>query len=305
MNSTRVDFGDLNEDKKVESIIEELQKEKGYTPLLKFYGKMEGNYKSINNIYIYNKTMRYAGFISTINGGTTIQNLTISGEISNETNYVAGICGTIENNGGENGKIVNCHNYANIYGNGYVGGIVGYIQEKSKTKLIANCSNHGTIKHSIKYNYVGGILANTDDTTLIIENCYNEGEVEGSGIAENNKSFIKNCYNIGKTEYGLVRINQNEIENCYNAGKCMSKYLINKSDYVTSHIYNCFSEKDFAEQITLNGTIDNISMIFDNGYMKTDEFLNCLNNDSVWIKDTANINKGYPILKWQVESEIY
>ena len=85
----------------------------------------------------------------------------------------------------------------------------------------------------------------------------------------------------------------------------MSKYLINKSDYVTSHIYNCFSEKDFAEQITLNGTIDNISMIFDNGYMKTDEFLNCLNNDSVWIKDTANINKGYPILKWQVESEIY
>ena len=305
MNSTRVDFGDLNEDKKVESIIEELQKEKGYTPLLKFYGKMEGNYKSINNIYIYNKTMRYAGFISTINGGTTIQNLTISGEISNETNYVAGICGTIENNGGENGKIVNCHNYANIYGNGYVGGIVGYIQEKSKTKLIANCSNHGTIKHSIKYNYVGGIVANTDDTTLIIENCYNEGEVEGSGIAENNKSFIKNCYNIGKTEYGLVRINQNEIENCYNAGKCMSKYLINKSDYVTSHIYNCFSEKDFAEQITLNGTIDNISMIFDNGYMKTDEFLNCLNNDSVWIKDTANINKGYPILKWQVESEIY
>ena len=305
MNSTRVDFGDLNEDKKVESIIEELQKEKGYTPLLKFYGKMEGNYKSINNIYIYNKTMRYAGFISTINGGTTIQNLTISGEISNETNYVAGICGTIENNGGENGKIVNCHNYANIYGNGYVGGIVGYIREKSKTKLIANCSNHGTIKHSIKYNYVGGIVANTDDTTLIIENCYNEGEVEGSGIAENNKSFIKNCYNIGKTEYGLVRINQNEIENCYNAGKCMSKYLINKSDYVTSHIYNCFSEKDFAEQITLNGTIDNISMIFDNGYMKTDEFLNCLNNDTVWIKDTANINKGYPILKWQVESEIY
>ena len=134
MNSTRVDFGDLNEDKKVESIIEELQKEKGYTPLLKFYGKMEGNYKSINNIYIYNKTMRYAGFISTINGGTTIQNLTISGEISNETNYVAGICGTIENNGGENGKIVNCHNYANIYGNGYVGGIVGFKQKKSKTK---------------------------------------------------------------------------------------------------------------------------------------------------------------------------
>ena len=55
------------------------------------------------------------------------------------------------------------------------------------------------------------------------------------------------------------------------------------------------------DKITLSGTVDDISEIFESGYMKTNEFLKYLNDDNVWIRDTTNINNGYPILKWQVD----
>ena len=295
---TRTDFGDLNEDGEVEIIIEELQKARGYTPILSFYGNINGNYKEIRNIYIYNKKMRYAGLFSEINSETTVKNLAISGEISSEVNYVGGIAGVVQS-GGEDGKIENCHNYANIYGNGYAGGLVGYIHHDSKISQIVNCSNTGNVKNITNNYFAGGIVGNSDSTVLKIEKCYNTGEVE-CGIAANNKSFINNCYNAGKTEYGLVRANQNEVRNCYNIGKCTGNCLIKYSDYTLSHIYNCFSEKDYADKITLKGTIDDVSEIFESGYMKTNEFLNCLNNDNVWVQDTENINNGYPIFEWQM-----
>jgi len=299
-DSENTGFGDLNGDGKIETIMQELQKEKGYTPIQFFYGNMNGNYKAIKNIYIYNKEMRYAGFFSKIDSGTTIKNFTISGEINSEGGYVGGIAGTVSNDG-KNGKIDNCHNYANIYGNGYAGGLIGYIHNSSNIAQIVNCSNRGTVKNTTNNYYAGGIVANTDSTVLKIEQCYNTGDVVGCGIAANNKSFINNCYNTGKTEYGLVINNQNEVKNCYSIGECTYKCLIRKTDYTASHIFNCFSEKNFVDKITLSGTVDDISEIFESGYMKTNEFLKYLNDDNVWIRDTTNINNGYPILKWQVD----
>ena len=33
--------------------------------------------------------------------------------------------------------------------------------------------------------------------------------------------------------------------------------------------------------------------------MQTSDFLNYLNKDDIWKQDTAKINNGYPIIKWQ------
>lgn len=302
-NSTSTEYGDLNEDGNIESVSEELCKGKGYTPITQFGGFLNGNNRKISNIYINNEKLSRVGFISEAQYGIIIKNLTISGEIRSTGNHTGGFIGCISNTKSEeneNGKIENCHNYANIYGNAYSGGIVGYINQNAKLDTIANCSNFGKIKNTIRDDYAGGIVANTDSSNLKIERCYNAGEVDGSGITGNNRSIINNCYNKGKTKCGLVGSNQNEINNCYNIGICTEKCIIRNSNYTLSHIYNCFSEIDFADKIALQyGSIDDKSKIFKRGYMQTSDFFNYLNKDDIWKQDTAKINNGYPIFKWQ------
>ena len=116
-----------------------------------------------------------------------------------------------------------------------------------------------------------------------------------------NDSESKEEVKENNTSNNKVINNQNEVKNCYSIGECTYKCLIRKTDYTASHIFNCFSEKNFVDKITLSGTVDDISEIFESGYMKTNEFLKYLNDDNVWIRDTTNINNGYPILKWQVD----
>ena len=211
---------------------------------------------------------------------------------------------------GEEGRIENCHNYAKISAPDYVGGIVGYINNNSKMDKIINCSNNGNIvcTATTKSPYLGGIVGNTDSTTLIIENCFNKGEIEGSGITGNSKGYIKNSYNVGDVSYGLVCANQGKIANCYSIGNSNSKYLVNNNNYTDSYMYNCTYLINTAVNVAKNNTetsIDKLSCLGIESYeMKEDSFLNNLNQNlegttDIWIKDIKNINEGYPILSWQ------
>ena len=209
---------------------------------------------------------------------------------------------------GSGGKIENCHNYSQISGTNYVGGIVGYILNSSKFEKIINCSNEGNIVSTTKDAYIGGIIGNTDAITLTIENCFNKGNVQGSGITGNNRSYIKNCYNAGTVKYGLVQINQAKIVNCYNIGNSDSRYLVNNNSYTNSYMYNCTYLNGTANDIAKNNTENSINISsctsMESINMKEETFLNNLNKNpegvvDVWIKDTKNINNGYPILIWQ------
>lgn len=90
--------------------------------------------------------------------------------------------------------------------------------------------NSGTIKNvgvinsyfGWQYNLIGGICGENSGT---IENCYNEGKVEGKGfytggICARNLGTITNCYNLGTVigEYGTGGVcvdNFKTIKNCY------------------------------------------------------------------------------------------
>ena len=75
-------------------------------------------------------------------------------------------------------------------GNGYVGGIVGYLSGS-----IVNCKNSGSV---IGKSYVGGIVGYSSGH---MENCQNEGSVTGEynvgGIAGLAIGYLENCKNIG------------------------------------------------------------------------------------------------------------
>ncbi|MDD5992573.1 MAG: GLUG motif-containing protein [Prevotellaceae bacterium] len=125
----------------------------------------------------------------------------------------------------------------------------GYYDQNSKDYDNRNCDylsfglfgfNSGTIKNvgvinsyfGWQYNLIGGICGKNSGT---IENCYNEGKVEGQGndtggICGENSGTIENCYNEGKVEGkgnntgGICALNSGTITNCYNLGTVIGEY---------------------------------------------------------------------------------
>ena len=75
-------------------------------------------------------------------------------------------------------------------------------------------------------------------------------------------------------------------------------------------MYNCIYLKGTADNVARTNSetsIDKESCIgMESQEMKEDTFLTTLNHNlegvtDIWVKDTNNINNGYPILKWQQE----
>ena len=298
-DSSSTKYGDINNDGVIEPIIDELGKGRGFAPIRIFYGSFNGNNKKISNIYINDDEHNTVGFFGEVANGIKLKNVTLSGEIRSSApmnTWTGAFFGTIKIGGiNENGIMENCHNYANVYGNCYAGGLIGYVGGSSKLEKIINCSNHGTVQNTVYNEFAGGLIANTDSLILKIEKCYNTGNVKGCGLTANNKSTIENCYNTGNAKYGLVGANQTKIINCYNIGICSENSLIHVNGYTESYAYKCFSEKQFANKIIENGKNAIESQIYENGYMKTMDFFNLINENKIWKSDMNKINNGYPI----------
>lgn len=174
-----------------------------------------------------------------------------------------------------------------------IGGIAG-----SSNGKIINCLNKGTLKSLYACERMGGIAGFNSGTNAIMANCYNTGSIiieDGNGgmigglVGRNNSgATIKNCYSTGT--YTYPRIGYLGGINGYN----YSPSAINNSYYLnitaskayngsSANVVNCTSKTE-AE-------------------MKDDSFITLLDTDneqSVWTKDSNNINNGYPILKWQL-----
>ena len=93
-------------------------------------------------------------------------------------------------------KLDQCSNSGTVTGLRYVAGIAGRIASASS---ITNSYNTGNINGSER---VGGIVGDTLDTAIIIENVYNQGNVTASGpyvggIVGLLAADLKNAYNIG------------------------------------------------------------------------------------------------------------
>ncbi|MFI3280999.1 MAG: fimbrillin family protein [Rikenellaceae bacterium] len=201
-----------------------------------FKGHFDGDGYTISGLYI-NASSEYQGLFGVLYDFGSIKNLTVSGsftlsgsgfgQIGGITGY-AGSGSIIENCankvyidaplrarvggivGYSGATIINCCNFAKVFGNWQVGGIVG-----DNLGTVANCYNRGYIYGSNEY--VGGIIGYNENTTegiYIVKNSYNTATIDGAsdlgGIVGYPWSECSNCFNtivlasIGGTGYSGV-----------------------------------------------------------------------------------------------------
>ena len=272
-DSTRTDFGDLNENGTIEDIQTELTKTNenciGFSSIARnegktFQGIFNGNNKMIQNIY-----MKGSGTFGNIEN-STIMDLGISGEISS-TGYAGGIVNNINLSRIENcyskanittldgvtiGKgtggiigtmrestIENCYNEGNISGESQIGGIVGGCRTKSR---VINCYNKGSVNSNGTqiYKGTGGIVGGIYGDSIVIDGCYNNGNIGGNNCGSG--GIVGEMYTAGVVE------GEAKIINCYNNGKINNENnnaggiigticLHSREDSLTTTIENCYN----------------------------------------------------------------
>ena len=202
------------------------------TEQYQYKGMFEGQGHTISGIYFNDEYAKYVGLFGYVNN-PIIKNMSLADSYINGGRYVGGICGY-----SLSAKITNCHNAASVYSNyngeSNVGGICGYTYNSDA--VFDGCSNSGYV-----YGYgwcVGGICGYQNYSK--ITNCHNTGKVYSyasnssnntsytggiSGYLANSTTIVDNCYNTGNIESkgqsvgGIVGYMGNgTVTNCFSTG---------------------------------------------------------------------------------------
>ena len=267
-DSTRTDFGDLNENGTIEDIQTELTKTDenciGFRTIAKsvgrpFKGIFNGNHKMIQNIY-----MKGSGTFYSIEN-STIMNFGISGKI-NSTEYAGAIANNInlsriENcyskaniialdgvsigagTGGIIGTMIestieNCYNEGSIVGESQIGGIVGGCKTKSR---VISCYNKGSINSNGTqvYKGTGGIVGGIYGDSVVIDGCYNNGNIGGTNCGSG--GIVGEMYTAGVVK------GEAKIINCYN-----NESVINQKNRSAGGIIGFISLNSRGNLLNLN-----------------------------------------------------
>ncbi len=246
-----------------------------------FAGIFDGQFHTINNLYISQKATTYTGFFGYNTG--TIKNLIIASGSITGYRYTGAITAF------NSGVVRNCENAATVNGSAFTAGIVGH-----NTGTVLGCSNSANIFGT---EYTSGIVAyNYTGTTTNVEykgeiaDCYNTGYISGvnysGGIAAalmGEGGSLSNSYNsgtvVGRTNSGAVAgyNNRANISNCY---------------------YLEASAVDGVGNSTVGTESKTATML------KSEYFVTVLNNDRLWSRNST-VNGGFPCFKWQNPAEEY
>lgn len=170
----------------------------GWKPIENFSGKFDGKKHTIKGLWISLGSFDIVGLFAKVQGSgderASVSNLFVEIGTKGVTgrDYVGGICGLLS----YNGKIENCMVIGDIFGDLYVGGIVGGGYYNDNYSIISQCASSGNI---IANDYVGGILGE-NDTSCSINNCYSVAHVQAdsySPIAFGIGWSATNCYFAG------------------------------------------------------------------------------------------------------------
>ena len=141
--------------------------------------------------------------------------------------------------------------------------------------------------------YLGGIIGN-DSSEGITQNCYNTKKVKGSaktlrigGIIGDNLGKIENCYNVGNVEGTGIE-------------ELRIGMIIGRKNNTASFINSAYYLKNNSNITGIGASTDLENMAKTEKEMKESNFINLLNKtNNSWKKDMNNLNNGYPILNWQ------
>ena len=186
----------------------------------KYSGTFDGQAHTIKNLYINEEMADVASgnsYYRALFGNcesATIKNLTVTGEVTSNSRYVAGIVGRAWTTASSAAPVVieNCHNEVNVTSecNDRPAGTGGITADAGNGTKITNCSNSGKIVG--RGGRTGGITGGVSNDA-VIDGCYNSGYVYNNrgynsdqlgtgGIAGGiSTATIQNCYNTGKVEY--------------------------------------------------------------------------------------------------------
>ena len=157
-----------------------------------YEGTFNGDGHTISGLYIGTSDVDYKGLFGCLDQGGTVQNLSVSGNVSSYWN-VGGVVGY-----NFSGTVTGCifSGSGSVSGSYYVGGVVG-----ENSGSVINCYNTGSVTGVAgvtgSSDYVGGVVGQNFGGT--VENCYNTGTVSGSGghvdgVVGDNSGTVKNCY---------------------------------------------------------------------------------------------------------------
>ena len=285
-----------------------------WVPINKFAGTLNGDYYSISNLFIENEKIDNYGFIISLNSTGKVKKVRLENIYYNNK-----FEGGAKSAGGliciSTGNIEQC----------YVSGTI--LSESSNTKdftagalcrilggghIKESCSNV-TIQQGAGFTYGAGIVAQFNSGTII--NCYNKGKIHVSkgcsgGIAAYllNNAKIENCYNIGIIQEEGIIANTDSISKL--RGGIVGSQGFSWAVAENAKVNNCYYLDTASTYLTYqyNGTTKQYESILKNKKTST-ELMNLASAlGSEWTNDVKDAsgnwkyNNGYPILKWQLNS---
>ena len=246
-----------------------------------YAGTFDGANHTIKGLSVNLTSSKGAGLFGTV-CGATIKNLKVEGNVSaSKSAFVGGIVGRTQTSA----TIDSCSFAGTVTSTKKSGssnataGIVGKVNKGPVT--ITNCANTATVNGN--GNIAAGILGYGGSNKVTIENCYNTGAISGKWYA----SGICGC-STNKEQTSSIR-------NCYNSGTITAT---NGGSYyagITANFKGTISNSYYANPAAdalYNGTPTTATAI-----TSPEGLADKLG--SAFKEDTADANKGYPILVWQ------
>ena len=213
-----------------------------------YEGVLDGQGHVITNLYC-SQSEQAVGLFGRLKG--TIRNLGVTGSVTSVNQYVGGIAGYLY----AGATVESCWNGAEISGTKWVGGIAGF-QTGDTTTVIRNCYNRGNVTSSGQY--AGGIAGGSAvaSTTGLVDCCYNVGTVSATRYAGGI------CPVTNQTTANT------RVTNCFYLDGCCS--------LTTSKAGQACSAEALRSAETLSAL------------------------GAAFVADSQGVNHGYPVLAWQV-----
>ena len=211
----------------------------GVDPAHKFRnGQFDGQGFRIKNMTQYSQ-QEPVGLFGAVRGGTQIRNVIIDSTcVITGANWVGGIAGSVEVNGGANPIFENCGNEGKVVATGnHVGGILGGSRYNDAGAVLKSCYNTGTVTGGSR---VAGLVGNFAGQVASLTNCYNAGIIESSenfGFtlcnADNDltRVTLTNCYDVSQNTdriQGILDMTEQDIlggKFCYLLGEPFTQNL--------------------------------------------------------------------------------
>ena len=170
-----------------------------------YIGIFDGNSHFVSNLRVEGTNLSNQGFIGNFANPGIVKDFGVaSGKVWATYDNVGAVIGNIIDNtaAGNGAQLLRCWNRVDVEGRKVVGGIAG--MARNNNLLVEGCYNQGNIKATDR---PSGILGQIDvGNNINIKDCYNTGSLTGTRQAGGIVAFlasnvdtllIENCYNLG------------------------------------------------------------------------------------------------------------